>query len=1642
MLPFFSFSAQASIYMNADRVDNSREVQRRRTPVMQLWISLALLIRATGAFAEQIAIPEPEAPTVVFATKLGSVDVDLSLLGSWTAGVSLGTGILLVPGLQPQLLDSFPSMSQGFLFSQTPDITASLTLLNRYFLDVSVLGSFADNSIQLGYRGATGEALQSVVLGTKGITIAPSRLLSIPEQARGSLGASATLISGLSTNNLLLRWDAEARKSKTFVGKNELVEQEISVDAYTRGRYFFLPDTAIDQGTLQVYLEDMAGTVQVVESAGLRRYRLAGFDDVVLDSALGLVSLRSPAKGRVLVYYRKQGAGVGTAAGMPGLPDDTGGYRNPGGSARAFSWLMPNYLGQAIAARKVTLPVGDCLLLWEPGDSSPFEIGSSYEFASEPPADQSRIAFRLVIKDTAAVLPTGLRFRSIPEEKRFMVLRDPDLGSAAFRFWNFYPFDDPTAGLLYGPKRDSIAGALGFAIVAQFLSPVDDLILEPEVIPGSVQVRVNGMPETRFEVDAGSGRLTMLAPLLPTDRVEVSYSKAQQGLSGGDILFAWVGRIPFSDAANIALSAGLRWNADPWSVSQQAYSKSGTVIVTAGIGGKAGPFTYDAQAGAAYTNPDTSGILRLFGMEAGSLGIDTSEDNAFPASAPDPAEHPGLAGSLQGNRGQLLYRDYRQYGALGSVTLLPISTTPAPDPMPYTSGNRMGPYAVAGTDGNLAGQSLVLEYSLAASQWAGTQIAISAGADTDLSAARALTVRWRLLGAAGTAQAYVQLGAVSEDLDGTGASTGTPKSEMSSSDAGFPFLDSSSTTVLKVGAGPKLLGNARQDSEDRNGNGVLDFEDKNRMITLVPPSPGASWTSFTYSFSDADRQKLVSARSIRILIKEGLGAAASGRLVIDTISMDTTPFWPQTAAVDRPIVQVRQTSESLALVAPVGGALVQKFADTYRRFHPNGEANQVLETSWSAATSAGFSVRGYVAQGTGGIQYRTVIAYVRASSGNAEYSFSLLDSARKGVSWAAAVPGDNAWHELRVSGGDGSVSIDGVAIPGAPVFDAAYGNLSFLQVDAPVQSGAGSLYIDEVYCTDPLGSFGAALVGTLTAQFPGTLLAIGGAPLLANLVIREDLSLISAGFAPLYGPPAGSEDLSSRTEVSAEALFSRVSANVQLRHASGTFQAAGGHRLTVPSSGAPFSLTDAFSVDWTGGFARENGLSLSLGQIMSAGVTARADAALATGTADAQLNQAWQATLGSNALTPVAIASAIDLSQSILGYPLVADWYGGRWAKEAALLLPWGGGADLVRHQGLDVRIGMPAAPVGFEAEAKAISEGTLYTAAGFRQTSTGILSLKLSFNLGPGDAPDGSVGFSYTRSAVLATTPGPGPRFEAESAELSRVLALQPYLLTSIPFLELFADLSGSVLPGWQSAAAAQASYAPTLSLSLQRSYGARLLDLIVPSGIELSLGQELKKAGDLTQAATSIKPKASTHAVNLFGSLGAYPMLPLFRTDEYSANVSASLDGSPGQAMRLSSIGVEAYATLMGDQETSFTLLESFNRKEAPGVSLGNDVQAILDWAVHPIGGIPLPLLPAEIGKSGKLLHRERAQLTVAWQDSGAFHPLTLVLGHATTLAYEGHGTIKGSLDVGLDAENLGALGLAWRVAVRAALEAKLTF
>lgn len=299
-------SAPAESVNNAPR-RQGRLFMRMARFRLALEASIILLLLAARVLpAGELVLPQAEAPTEIFSAKIGDADVDLSILGSWTAALSFGKSLLFAPGLPVQIQDSFPSLDLGFIPLMTPDVTISLRMMEKYFLEVSALGSFADNSILFGYQGDSSEMLRRLAIGTKGIEQEPSAFLQTPSQAANSLGAFARLAAGSSLNELLLRWDATGVNGKVFVGKNELEEERIPLDSYIRGRFFYLPDTGVEN--LEVYLEDPAGTLAGSDS---KRYRRAGFDDVIVDSLKGLVTLRAAGTGRVLAFYRKGALQVG-----------------------------------------------------------------------------------------------------------------------------------------------------------------------------------------------------------------------------------------------------------------------------------------------------------------------------------------------------------------------------------------------------------------------------------------------------------------------------------------------------------------------------------------------------------------------------------------------------------------------------------------------------------------------------------------------------------------------------------------------------------------------------------------------------------------------------------------------------------------------------------------------------------------------------------------------------------------------------------------------------------------------------------------------------------------------------------------------------------------------------------------------------------------------------------------------------------------------------------------------------------------------------------------------------------------------------------------------------------------------------------
>ena len=743
-------------------------------------------------------------------------------------------------------------------------------------------------------------------------------------------------------------------------------------------------------------------------------------------------------------------------------------------------------------------------------------------------------------------------------------------------------------------------------------------------------------------------------------------------------------------------------------------------------------------------------------------------------------------------------------------------------------------------------------------------------------------------------------------------------------------------------------------------------------------------------------------------------------------------------------MHIQEVTENIAQSQPSGGDFASSFSDTYKRFHPNGEPNQVLETRWAGTTGTA-TVQGFVPQGTGGIQYETAVSYVRNPT-SAMYTFHLLDTSSRGIAWNVTVPGDNKWHEVKVSYKDNSVKLDG-ANTGPPLqFDANYGSLAQIKIDIP--AGTGSLYVDEIYLTDPKGVFGAALVGSLSARFPGMILSAGSLPILANVSLRQDVALYSAGFAPLYGVPYAAEDLSSRSHVDADLLYAKTSVDLILRDQGGSLSAAGGHRVTVPNVSSPIVVTDAFSLSTTGGFTRENVVSLTAGSAASLTVDSAANASPDETDTTGLLTQTWLTGLTLTPFPPFGVSSNLSLSQALTGYTLAQEWYGARWAREYNLLLPWQGGGDVTRAEKLGFKAGIPAAPFGVTLEGETAASGSNYSSSGFSQESDLSSALSFLLKLGPGDSSD-SIGLSYRRAVTLQSTPGPGPRFQQETSELARVLSQQGYYLQGIPLVEIFSDNTGTVLPAWQSASVAQATYSPSITFTAQRSYGSKVTDLFIPSGFEMSVGQDLRKAVDLTQTVIYVRPRISTRAVNLFGQLGSTPRLPWVQTDEYSFSVSASVDRTTppqypqyGSSPILSNLSVQAYATLTGPDENTLTLVETLRRDQTSSIVFSNDAQALLEWRVVPAAGIPLPLIPTDIGLTGRFEHRESAEVTVGYQDTSTFHPFTLLLGHATSLVYPGHGSIKASLNLGMDVEDLLGSGLAWRFAIRAALEAKLTF
>jgi hypothetical protein len=272
--------------------------------------------------------------------------------------------------------------------------------------------------------------------------------------------------------------------------------------------------------------------------------------------------------------------------------------------------------------------------------------------------------------------------------------------------------------------------------------------------------------------------------------------------------------------------------------------------------------------------------------------------------------------------------------------------------------------------------------------------------------------------------------------------------------------------------------------------------------------------------------------------------------------------------------------------------------------------------------------------------------------------------------------------------------------------------------------------------------------------------------------------------------------------------------------------------------------------------------------------------------------------------------------------------------------------------------------------------------------------------------------------------------------------LGAQTYWFREAPLDELFSPSTASQF-SQMSLPALTAVYTPEVFLTMSRFSSSRLYDLFLPSALELSLNRELRREGVLVGSRNNYRLALQSRALNLFGTLGAFPLFP-YRTDEASGSLQLTATQAEGTTEKLSLLAGQFLAC--DGEKSRFTLRNNFTYAYDTQSRVWSDTLAgLLTWERHPAGGVRVPLLPKASGAKGFWSHEESLSAGASGGEPGegsSLHPFNLVLAHSTSLVLPDFGTIKGGLSMGLDAEDVAGEGIYWRIGLKLALEAQLQF
>jgi len=765
------------------------------------------------------------------------------------------------------------------------------------------------NIYHVAYLGKDDEFVKEVSVGNKELSIEDTRYVPIDEGNQDSFGVRVRAGKGNFTVEGLLRYNVAFEGTKKFTGsKNSVVMDALDVE-YATGKFFFLPDTQIDTGSLLLYRSTSSGEDITVDG---KKFRLMSRGiDYDFDNSNGRIYLNDSLaySEELIVYYKKNGAAVGDPSlGINAIIDTDGVRKN------FNSTTFPHYPDYFDAG-------GKYLYLKKNAFNSYWELKNGYLLKEYEGAVLYNLDVQLLYTANKGVNDNynGLLSQYEIDTGHGAIFFNFNDNSGAFYprpFPGEYPYTDPSntvnpfdpdnpANLVYGgvttpPSQNSVN-----TIEVSYSYTTESYFLDFNLVPGSVEVTVNGntLDPQYYTVDYELGFVTFSEGVIkPSSAVVIHYRYTTLG-SGDTSLFSAIGLTydagPFLARNVTAYETGTKGREAPEVGKEPSSALVNSTEMSLKLGAvkddETGLYT-ELNGGAAVSrsNQNVYGKAVVADMEKGEVftDIDMSDESWIIGSSSLILQ--GAPYSLLfSTRGNVLYKNYWKETFLGGDVLQKLSWD-IPSGNVFSYSEKAGPYNTSDkpTGGN--DSSLVIDYSFAAGSanpYVSVSTAVGGRNFSDYERLNLLLSGQDITGS--DVRVYVELlKTYDEDINANGSLDG----ESSINDDGFTITPTNGQQTV-IGTDREGKSNGRIDSEDLDNNGVIDTGSEEGVVvqgtsTLYAKELGTGsgqWNFISLDILDLinnDPDVFSSPAVLRITVttrNPTISQDASGKLLINRI---------------------------------------------------------------------------------------------------------------------------------------------------------------------------------------------------------------------------------------------------------------------------------------------------------------------------------------------------------------------------------------------------------------------------------------------------------------------------------------------------------------------------------------------------------------------------------------------------------------------------------------------------------------------------------------------------------------------------------------------------------------------------------------